>query len=359
MVRQVSATRPDTTVIAEAAAVLRRGGLVAFPTETVYGLGANALDAAAVQQIFAAKGRPANNPIIVHVADAVAAEQLAAHWPEGAAQLAAQFWPGALTLVLPKRPEVPEIVSAGGPTVGLRVPGHRVALALLESAGIPIAAPSANRSTAVSPTTAEHVLGGLDGRVDLILDAGPTEGGLESTVLDLTVDPPRVLRPGLVTVRQLQEVIGQVAIADRWVTHGPNSEEPAAEPSEEPAEKPLQEPFAEPLRSPGMLARHYAPRAKVICIDKENETRMLEKLARGSSLGWLRLPGRPAREFSEAANIKVIEMPPDATGYAARLYAALHELDGAGVEYIVVDSPPHDDAWLAIHDRLRRAAHTE
>ncbi len=213
VVRQVSAEHPQEAAIAEAAEVLRRGGLVALPTETVYGLGANALEAGAVQAIFAAKERPPRNPVIVHVADAEAARAWAAAWPERAGQLAERFWPGPLTLVLPKRPVVPDIVTAGGATVGLRVPAHRVALALLKAADVPIAAPSANRSSRVSPTTAAHVLADLEGRIDMILDAGPTSGGLESTVLDLTVEPPRVLRPGLVSVAQLEEVIGPVNVS--------------------------------------------------------------------------------------------------------------------------------------------------
>src|SRR5438270_2167933 len=176
----VSAEAPAADVIARAARVLRAGGLVAFPTETVYGLGANALDAVAVARIFAAKGRPANNPLIVHVAAIDAARDLTAAWPESAARLAERFWPGPLTLVLPRAGRVPDIVTASGPTVAVRVPAHPVALALLRAAALPIAAPSANRSTSLSPTTAEHVRRGLDGRIDLLLDAGPTAGGLES-----------------------------------------------------------------------------------------------------------------------------------------------------------------------------------
>jgi len=177
VVRRVSAEQPEPSMIHEAAEVLRRGGLVAFPTETVYGLGANALDAQAVESIFVAKGRPPTNPIIVHVADVEAAKSLAASWPAVADQLAKRFWPGSLTLVVPKHSCVPDVVTAGGSTVGIRVPAHPVALALLQAAKLPIAAPSANRATQLSPTTAEHVHRGLDGRVDLILDAGPTSGG--------------------------------------------------------------------------------------------------------------------------------------------------------------------------------------
>src|SRR5579864_4916197 len=184
---------PDAAAIAEAAALLRAGGLVAFPTETVYGLAANALSADAVSRIFAAKGRPAGNPVIVHVADAAGARALVDDWPAAAERLAERFWPGPLTLVLPRSRQVPDLVTAGGSTVGVRVPAHPVALALLHACGLPLAAPSANRSTRLSPTRAAHVLGDLGDRIDLLLDGGATPGGLESTVLDLTAAPPRLL----------------------------------------------------------------------------------------------------------------------------------------------------------------------
>jgi L-threonylcarbamoyladenylate synthase len=185
----------DPAAISEAAALIRAGRLVAFPTETVYGLGANALDPHAAARIFEAKGRPPSNPLIVHVASVEAAPELAANWPEIADRLAERFWPGPLTLVVEKADRVPGIVTANGPTIGLRVPDHPVALALLEAATVPIAAPSANRSEEVSPTTAQHVVDSLGARVDLILDGGPTNVGIESTVLDVTQTPPRLLRP--------------------------------------------------------------------------------------------------------------------------------------------------------------------
>jgi L-threonylcarbamoyladenylate synthase len=334
VVLQVSRDQPDPAVIAEAAEILRRGGLAAFPTETVYGLGANAFDAVAVESIFAAKGRPPNNPIIVHVADVAAARRLTSHWPDRATTLAEKFWPGSLTCILPKHSSVPPIVTAGGPTVGVRVPAHPVALALLQSAEIPIAAPSANRSTQISPTTAAHVLQGLNGRIDFLLDAGPTPGGLESTVLDLTVDPPQVLRPGLVTIQQLEAEIGRIAISDRTVSCSNH----------------------QPLRSPGMLARHYAPQAKLICVDNKNQRPIPELLDPNNRIGWLRLPGSAVNFNCQTDKIQIIDMPSDPAAYAARLYAALHELDDAGVDCILADSPPTGDAWLAIHDRLRRAA---
>ncbi len=332
IVRHIDPQAPDLAVIAEAADLLRRGKLVAFPTETVYGLGASALDESAVRSIFAAKGRPPNNPIIVHVADALAAQLLALNWPEQAAKLAERFWPGSLTLVLPKQPMVPDIVSAGSPTVGLRVPAHPVALALLQVADIPIAAPSANRSSQVSPTTADHVLRGLSGCLDMLLDAGPTSGGLESTVLDLTVDAPRLLRPGLVTVAEIEEVIGPIDVGV----------EPRGR--------------ANQLKSPGMLERHYAPRARLICIAPEDDVALRQALESVHQAGWLKLRTNSSLPV-ESNRLKIISMPSEVSQYSARLYAALHELDDADVELIVADLPPQSRDWLAVHDRLRRASH--
>ena len=337
IVRQVSADRPDKSAIAEAAAILRSGGLVAFPTETVYGLGANALDAAAVESIFAAKGRPATNPIIVHVADVAAARGLVTAWPVAAEKLAEAFWPGPLTFVLPKRAHVPDNVTAGGRTVGIRVPSHLVALALLQAAELPIAAPSANRSNQISPTTAEHVRRGLEGRIDMILDAGPTSGGLESTVIDLTADPPRLLRAGLATVAQLEAVVGPIDL--------PVDQMPA-------------DSDQEPVRSPGQLERHYSPKARLICVGPSDEQVVRELLNSVNRAGWLRLSATDASLDMKVCKVaaKTIDMPLNPTTYSARLYAALHEMDDAKVELIVVDLPPNEPVWLAIHDRLRRAS---
>src|SRR5436190_1865041 len=230
---------PDPAAIRRAADLIRAGRLVAFPTETVYGLGANALDAAAVGRVFEAKGRPATNPVIVHVADADRVRDVAAAWPEAAARLAARFWPGPLTVVVPRRAEVPDVVTAGGPTVAVRCPAHAVARALIREADVPVAAPSANRSTELSPTRAEHVLKGLDGRIDLVLDGGPCPGGIESTVVDVTGGAVRLLRPGLVTVPMLEEVVGRVET-------GTTSTGVA--------------------RSPGQMARHYRPRTPLVLV---------------------------------------------------------------------------------------------
>lgn len=330
VVLPVDPTEPDAGAIARAAAVLRGGGLVAFPTETVYGLGANALDPAAVGRIFAAKGRPANNPLIVHVAEAAEAGQVAAAWPEAAARLAERFWPGPLTLVLPRRAGVPDAVTAGGPTVAMRVPAHPVARALLRAAALPVAAPSANRSGHLSPTRAEHVLGGLAGRIDLVLDGGPTAGGLESTVLDTTRTPPRLLRPGLVTPGEIEAVVGRIE----------RPEGPAP-------------PGERPLPSPGMLSRHYAPRAPLECVEEDAGGRVQDLLRAGRRVGWLTFAAAPP---ADARGLCAVVMPPGPAAYAARLYAVLHALDAAGVERIVVELPPDAEAWLAVRDRLRRAS---
>ncbi|HEU4829848.1 MAG TPA: L-threonylcarbamoyladenylate synthase [Gemmatimonadales bacterium] len=321
---RVHAAAPDPAVIARAARVLREGGLVAFPTETVYGLGANALDARAVSGIFEAKGRPAFNPLIVHVADAAAARALVAHWPAHAETLAAQFWPGPLTLVLPKAAAIPHIVTGGLDDVAVRVPAHPVALALLRECGLPIAAPSANRSTEISPTTAEHVTKALGDRIALVLDGGPTTVGIESTVVDLAGDRARLLRPGMVTVRELEAALGPL---DR-----------------------RPEPSASAPRAPGQLARHYAPRARLVVCRPEEGARVLEASV-------LRPTGAIVVTARHWRADHVETLPADPAGYAARLYAALHALDDAGCRIIVAEALPEAPGWMALQDRLMRAAH--
>ena len=264
---ETAATSGDiasSDALRHAADVLRRGGLVAFPTETVYGLGANALNPAAVARIFAAKGRPANNPLIVHVARIEQARELAADWPDAAERLAARFWPGPLTLVVSRATIVPDIVTAGAATVALRLPAHPVARALLEAANLPIAAPSANRSNQISPTTADHVLHGLGSAVDVVLDGGPAAGGLESTVLDLSTDPPRLLRPGFVRPSQIEQVIGRIDCPEISI-HDPTTA----------------------LPSPGTQPRHYAPRAPMECHAGSGRLRVEALSREGLRVGWL------------------------------------------------------------------------
>ncbi len=290
--------------------------------------GANALDASAVHKIFAAKGRPAKNPLIVHARDTEAARQLAAHWPKTATTLAQAFWPGPLTVVLPRVHQVPALVTAGGSTVALRVPAHPVALALLNACTVPLAAPSANRSTQLSPTCAAHVLASLSGRIDLVLDAGSTVGGLESTVLDLTTDPPSLLRPGLVTPEQIESIIGPIA-------------------------RPLQATGEAPFKSPGMLARHYAPRTPLTCVSLFDNEYLRDLSDKGVKLGLLAFQPVPGLA------IKTLFLPANPKEYAAGMYAALHELDAAGLDLIIVHWPPETAEWLAVRDRLQRASQME
>ena len=304
--------------IAHAAELLRNGKLVAFPTETVYGLGANALDTIAVTRIFEVKGRPSTSPVIVHVSDFGMVASVAASWPEKARILAENFWPGPLTLVLPKTPAVPDIVTAGLPTVGVRMPAHPVALALIAAAQVPVAAPSANRFGQISPTIAEHVRQGLGDSVDLILDGGPCTVGIESTVLSLVDDAPILLRPGGISRQQIEAVIGEIA---------------SAEPAREGAHP-----------SPGMHPRHYSPRTPLFLVWDGHVP------AKGTG-AYLQF-GRPPRESVG----EVIVMPNNAADYATRLYSVLHALDAHGYDWIAVDTPGSGAEWEAVLDRLHRAA---
>jgi L-threonylcarbamoyladenylate synthase len=316
--------------IERAAALIRAGRLVAFPTETVYGLGARADDAAAVARIFTAKGRPATNPLIAHVADEDAACALAASWPEAAHALATAFWPGPLTLVVEKRRGPGGLVdaaTAGGGTAALRVPAHPVALALIRAAGVPIAAPSANRSTAISPTTAEHVVKSLGGRVDLVLDGGPTRRGIESTIVDVTRDPAVLLRPGAIPITALAQV---ARVADPGAIVVAEGERAAA---------------------PGAHAKHYAPRARVRMTAPGRVGEEVEAARSGGVVAGA-IERAPGSGLGEPCAI----LPDDPEGYAAGLYAALHRLDDAGCALIVLAEVPEGPLWAAVRDRLRRAA---
>jgi L-threonylcarbamoyladenylate synthase len=321
----IDPTHPEPGAIRRAAEVIRSGGLVAFPTETVYGLGANALDPAAVGRVFEAKGRPATNPLIVHVADPGQVRAVAADWPDAGLKLAARFWPGPLTLVLPKRPELPAAVTADGPTVAVRCPAHPVARALILEAGVPVAAPSANRSTELSPTRAEHVLKGLDGRIEMVLDGCPCPGGIESTVVDVTGDVARLLRPGPVTVPMLEEVVGRVETASR--------------------ERERPETVA---RSPGQMARHYSPRTPVELADtNERAAAIVEAYEKA---------GVKAVCLSFGVGPMGLVMADDPASYAKSLYHILHWLDRHGLDRIIVTLPPDTPEWAAVRDRLKRAA---
>lgn len=326
MTRVLAVAGPEDPVIAEAAALLRAGRLVAFPTETVYGLGADGLNPEAVARIYAAKGRPSTNPVILHVADAAAARNLVSRWPDEAQALADRFWPGPLTLVLPASGQVHSIVRAGGPSVALRCPAHPVALALIRAAGRPLAAPSANRSQHLSPTLAQHVAASLGEAVDLVLDGGPTTAGLESTILDLSGDRPRILRPGPIAPADLAEVLGPVDLWEGGVKAG------------------------ERQAAPGMAERHYAPRAPLTLVAPGAG---LAQAAGGTAyIGLGDLPDLPE-------GVLAILLPLDAEAVGARLYALLHELDEAGCERIFMERPPEGEAWLAVRDRLQRASAKE
>jgi L-threonylcarbamoyladenylate synthase len=296
--------------VAEAAALIRAGKLVAFPTETVYGLGANALDAVAVARIFALKGRPLASPLIVHADSLKMARGLALEWPEVAERLARKYWPGPLTLVLTKHPSIPDVVTAGLPTVGLRVPAHPVALALIREAGVPIAAPSANLFMQLSPTTAEHVRASLGGAVDFVLDGGPSGVGIESTVLSLAGAEAVLLRPGVIPLPEIESLTGPVRI--------------------------IQSPDGGPHPSPGMHPRHYSPRTPLLLLRADDPP----PPGKGA---WLRL-GR--------------EMPSNPRAYAAQLYDVLHRLDAEGLDWIALEPPPAKPEWAGVLDRVTRASHT-
>ena len=287
-----------------AAQIIRDGGLVAFPTETVYGLGANALDPAAVKRIYEAKGRPLASPLIVHVASAAMARSIASDWPELAQKLAARFWPGPLTLIVKKAAIVPDLVTAGLDSVGIRMPAHPVARALIEQAGVPIAAPSANRFTEVSPTRAEHVEAAFGDSVALILDGGACQVGIESTVVSLRRDPPVVLRPGMISREELE-----CATSLRW-------------------EREVNLPHIS--ESPGLHPRHYAPRTQLYVL----EPGITPPNGRG----------------------RIIQMPSNPREYAAKLYAELREADMEGWDWIAIERPPETLEWEGILDRLMRAS---
>ena len=327
----VDPSAPDADAVGEAARVLRSGGLVGLPTETVYGLAASALDEGAVRRIFAAKGRPPSHPLIAHVLDEDAARRLAAAWPDAAHRLASAFWPGPLTIVVDRTREVPSAVTGGGDSIALRAPSHAVARAVIRALGHPIAAPSANRFQGLSPTTADHVLRELGAHVDLILDAGPCAAGIESTVVDVRTARVRLLRPGALDLPSLRRIVPDIERADQALRG------------------------LDPRPSPGMQARHYAPRARgLIAADRAEADRIACGLiAQGSRVGLLVLGPTPGRSSERLAVRQLGRVPAD---YARALFATLRSLDEAGVDVVVVEAVPDDDIWLAVADRLKRAA---
>lgn len=338
---------PDSAAIAEAAATLTRGGLVAFPTETVYGLGANALSEAAVGGIYRAKGRPPTDPMIVHIAHVDQLPGIADEVPPIVADLARRFWPGPLTLILPKRASVPDVVSAGLPTIGVRIPSHTVSRRLLSQLALPVAAPSANRFSHPSPTTAEHVLHDLDGLIDLVIDGGPTSIGIESTILDLTVSPPLVRRPGRASLDDIREILPDVQSVT--ATLGTRYPQPA----------------------PGQLLRHYAPRARltlyvgsVDCVSQRVAADARASVAAGSRVGILApeedLLALAPRLAAVAARGRILSKR-----YGSRrnqdeaahdLFRALREIDEDDVDVILALAPGAQGIGIAVIDRLTRAA---
>lgn len=317
----------------QAVELLRAGEVVALPTETVYGLAANALDSKAASKIFKIKGRPANNPIIVHVASVEMAKRCVANWPASAGKLAKAFWPGPLTLVLPRAEGIPDIVTAGGPTVGVRWPSHPFIQAVIRQCGFPLAVPSANLSGCVSPTNTGHVRKQLGGKISLIVDGGQSLVGIESTVLDLMVSPPQILRPGMIHAESLAAVIGKV--------HSLKSK--------------VQSPKSV-LRSPGLLKKHYAPKAKLLVLNWRNDADLRKQIEnRRFEIGnccviaHTRVPA--AADF---ACVSVI--PHDAEAFARAIYAEFHRCDEIGAKLIIVEAPPAVPEWSGIVDRLRRAA---
>lgn len=321
----------DDAAIARAALFLKQGRLVAFPTETVYGLGADAKNKEAVRGIFTAKGRPADHPLIVHIDHSERLEQWAVSIPDTAYRLAERFWPGPLTLILKKRPDVPDEVTGGQDTIGLRVPNNLVALRLLQAFGSGIAAPSANRFKRISPTQAAHVLEELDGRIDLILDGGPCRVGVESTIIDLSGTTPRLLRPGGIGQTEIERVLETELV----VITAPSDETPNA---------------------PGLMAVHYAPTtATQLCPSDRLSITIEQCRERGQRIGLLCY----RYEIQATDSIRIIRLPEHAEKYAQNLYTALRELDKQHLDRILVEQPPLSNEWHAIHDRLKKAATAE
>lgn len=330
--RVLTIETPETfeRALSAAAELLKQGEVVAVPTETVYGLAANAFSAAAVRKIYQVKGRPAANPIIVHIASLDMALECVQGWPEPARILARLFWPGPLTMVLPKSAAIPSVVTAGGRTVGVRWPLHPFMQELIRRCGFPLAAPSANQATQLSPTTADHVQQSLGGKIPLIIDAGAANVGIESTVVDLSESSVRVLRPGMISAAQIETALGQRL-------------RPAPDPTGA-------------LKSPGLLRKHYSPRARLHII-RWRDDQELSEAARATAAPFDRIAVLAHDKVPQLATFKrVAVIPFDPEAYARALYHELHQADAAGVELILVEMPPPGPAWDGIRDRLSRAS---
>jgi len=341
IVFKVNPENPDEEKINVAAEVIRRGGIVAFPTETVYGLGVDALNKEAVKRMYEVKGRPPDNPTIVHIAEFNDVYRLAVDVPEVAEELMKRFWPGPLTIVLKASNIVPRITTGGLETVGIRMPKHNVALALIKASKTPIAAPSANIAGKPSPTTAQHVIQDFYGSIDVILDAGPTKIGVESTVLDLTTKPPQILRPGGVTYEELKEVLGDIIVHK------------AAKAKED---IPIDE-----VKSPGMKYRHYAPKAELIVVEGETDKiiKEINKLINEYSKMGRRVGVMATDETVknyEMGIVKSVGSRSDLSTIARNLFRILREFDDEGVELILAEGVPEEGLGLAIMNRLRKAS---
>jgi L-threonylcarbamoyladenylate synthase len=316
--------RPE---LEQAVQILRAGGIVAFPTETVYGLGADATNASAVRKIFEVKGRPATNPLIVHVFDDTVAKRYARDWPLAASQIAERFWPGPITIVLPKAESIVDQVTAGLDTVGLRVPNHPLALELLKQFDGALAGPSANKSSHVSPTNAQHVRDEFGDSIDLILDGGPCVVGIESTVLDLSHTNPTILRPGGISHEQIEKVIGPVEVKAVFAQ------------------------ATTPGRSPGQHAKHYAPRTPAFRFETAQRTLIKPNAPDGKPNGSILL-GNTEDVRKNAARVT---MPQRAEDYATHFYMVLRELDKMNLSSIFIEMPPDRPEWTAVRDRIMRA----
>lgn len=349
----IGGTLPAPTEMDTAVSILQQGGLVAFPTETVYGLGADAENLLALERLYAVKGRPRNHPVIVHIASAAYLDRWVSHLPDAAKLLAQAFWPGPLTLILPRSERVPDAVTGGQDTVGIRVPDHPVALALLEAFGGGVAAPSANRFGRLSPTCATHVQADLGDDVDCVLDGGACPVGVESTIVAFQEGLPVILRPGMITSADIAAVLSQ---ADRPATPSEGGNSSKKLPTLDAPDSLADEAFPV-VRVPGALASHYAPRTPLELLPWEAILETLPSLlAQSVSVAVLARQPRP-EALPQHPLLHWLQGQTDATDYARQLYASLRSLDDLGCEQILVESVPMDEHWAAVADRLARAAY--